>query len=84
MKEIIYIASDHAGFDLKNQIPVEKNTDVFQSGVEGPTLSADGYEFQIWVPLNGNEVYSKSIQHNGRSAILWGLAHEEHNELLGN
>ena len=45
---------------------------------------SDGDEFEIWVPLNGNEVYSKSIQHNGRSAILWGLGHEEHNELLGN
>ena len=43
-----------------------------------------GDEFEIWVPFDGNQVYSKSIQHNGRSAILWGLAHQEHNELLGN
>ena len=43
-----------------------------------------GDEFEIWVPLDGREVYSKSIQHNGRNAILWGFGHQEHNEILGN
>ncbi len=43
-----------------------------------------GDEFEIWVPLDGREVYSKSIQHNGRDAILWGFGHQEYNEILGN
>tara|TARA_B000000609_G_scaffold10339_1_gene6458 strand:- start:1997 stop:3637 length:1641 start_codon:yes stop_codon:yes gene_type:complete len=77
--------AEHSDVDMEpNMYTVDQFASLEASSGSFLTEFSQGDEFEIWVPLNGNEVYSKSIQHNGRSAILWGLAHEEHNELLGN
>ena len=75
----------HSDVDMQpNMYTVDQFASLEASSGSFLTDFSEGDEFEIWVPFNGNQVYSKSIQHNGRSAILWGLGHEEHNELLGN
>ena len=77
--------AEHSDVDmLPNMYTVDQFASLEASSGSFLTDFSDGDEFEIWVPFDGNNVYSKSIKHNGRSAILWGLGHEEHNELLGN
>ncbi len=75
----------HSDVDMQpNMYTVDQFASLEASSGSFLTDFSVGDEFDIWIPFNGNEVYSKSIQHNGRSAILWGLGHQEHNDLLGN
>jgi len=48
------------------------------------TEFSTGDEFKIWVPFNGDTIYSKTMNIGGRAAIVWGLGFQEHDELLGN
>ncbi|MFL2977448.1 MAG: hypothetical protein DBX05_03350 [Candidatus Poseidoniales archaeon] len=77
--------SDHSDVDMDpNVYSVDQFAALEASSGSFLTDFRAGDEFGIWVPLDGREVYSKSIQHNGRDAVLWGLGHQEHNEILGN